>query len=139
MFRRVRTALLLVVLAGSFAVGCQSDQVEVNPGLAIARLGEVPENGAIYSVTHNLFLADAGDAGLIGLSRRSPFQGCTLQYLELGETVEGFELAAGARFVDPCHGGQFDIAGRHLAGPGDADMAQLPVEVIGQIVYLDPS
>lgn len=133
-----RPLLYVATIAlAALATACHTDPIEVNVGLAIANIDEVPEDGVFYSVEHDLYLADAGDQGLVALSRRDPFLGCTVGVVADDDDL-GIELQPDTRFFDPCHGGQYDIGGRYLAGPGEEDLMRFPIEVVGDVVYLDP-
>ena len=134
---RGRAASLIAVTL-FVATACQAEPIEVNPGLAIARINEVPTDGVLYSIEHDIYLADAGEDGFVALSRRDPYLGCTVQSLEPGDDF-GITLHPSTRFVDPSHGGQYDIAGRYLAGPAGEGLRRLPIEVIAGTVYLDPN
>ena len=134
MSRRARASLLLAIATLGFTA-CQAEPIDVNPAFAIAGIDEVPEGGVYFSIEHNLYLADAGDDGLVALSRRSPFLGCTVTVVAEADDF-GIPLEADTRFFDPCHGGQYDIAGRLLSGPGEEDLMRFPIEVIVGGVYL---
>lgn len=68
-----------------------------------------------------LFVVHHPDDGLLVLLGRSPFLGCRVQPIDAADAaqwgVEAPDLDDGG-FVDPCHGGLFDLDGRHVAGPG---------------------
>jgi len=137
MFRLGSFAVVLVLSV--IAAACvQSDPDPVDPGLAIARIDEVVLGGAIYSVTHELYLVDSPADGLIAISQRDPFLGCRVQYLDAGQEIEGLTSEEETRFVDPCHGSQYDLEGRYLAGPSEENLRRIPVEVVAGVAYIDP-
>lgn len=135
---RVKAGLLLAI-AAILAVGaCGGDGREPPPpGLAIVRYAEVPEGGAIYSTSHHAYVADSPEAGLVAFSARDPGNGCRLAHVDSNDGSLGIELAADTRFFDPCHGSQYDLTGRYLAGPSETDMTRIDIEVYGEVVYID--
>ena len=138
MFRRVKAAVVIAVATTLVAGACGGNSAEVPPpGLAIVRYAEVPEDGAIYSTTHHAYVADSLEAGLVAFSARDPGNGCRLGLVESDDASLGLELAVGTRFFDPCHGSQYDLTGRYLAGPSETDMTRIPIEVYGEVVYVD--
>lgn len=134
-----RPASRLFAAALALASCSPSTPQVADPGLAIAPLAEVQPGTALYSVTHQLYLVDTPEEGLIALSQRDPFRGCKVQYIEEGERIEGLTMEPEARFVDPCHGGEYDIAGRRISGPSEENLRRIPIEVIAGVVYIDPN
>jgi hypothetical protein len=68
---------------------------------------------------------------------------CRVQFIEdqdgwtgLGSPPAGFEDMV---FWEPCEGNSWDAAGRHLAGPGVADLDQFPLTVTEGVVHVDVS
>lgn len=138
MSRRGRSLILLAACLGQIATACAGGQREPpSPGLALVRLAEVPADGAIYSVTHHAYVADSEETGLIAFSARDPRNGCRLAHVAQEEEGWGLDLEPGTRFFDPCHGSQYDLAGRFLAGPGAADLTRIDIEVVGEVVYIE--
>lgn len=46
---------------------------------------------------------------------------------------------AATRFVDPCHGSEYDESGYYLGGPSPRSMDRLPLEVQDGLVFFEPS
>lgn len=133
MSRRV-SALLLLTIAVS---GCTADPVEApDPGLAVAPLNEVESDSALYNPTFRLWLTNSDEFGLIAVSERDPHLGCRVSFVDDRSIDFGVELESDTRFLDPCHGSQYDMAGRYLAGPSEADLTRIDVAVFNGVVYL---
>ncbi len=139
MSRSVERLVLAATLALAASACAAAYPAEVNPALAIARLDEVPRDGALYSVSHELYVVDSTDAGLIALSQRDPHRGCRIAYLDADETIDFMTMEPEARFYDPCHGSQYDITGHYLTGPSREDLRRVAIEVVAGFVVIDPA
>lgn len=134
-------ALLSFLIAVSIAAGCSTTTPEesINPALFVAFLSEIPEDGALFDARHDLYVVDSPDDGLIALRDTDPFRGCRIAHLakkehRIDNVLVNFEAT---RFVDPCHGSEYDGNGLWLGGPSPRSMDRMPIEVIGDAIVLD--
>ena len=68
----------------------------------------------------------------VAFSNTSPWLGCAVQPATADQAVAyGHEVPDGFMFgfLDPCHGGLWDPAGVHLAGPGTRGLGRFPVRL----------
>lgn len=131
---RIVPLLIVAALIGG-ACGSGGTDIPGDPTLYVARLDEVPSNGALYSPTHHLFVADSPAEGLVALVAADPYRGCRIGYIA-DDDARRLASHEATRFIDPCHGSEYDISGKHLAGPSPRSMDRLPIEVIADRVYL---
>lgn len=132
--------MIAVAVLTLATAGCSGspDEAAPHPSLAIANLNEVPNDGAaLYSISYELYLTDSAGDGLVAVSEKDPFRGCRIQSVEPGDDANGLATQPGTRFVDPCHGSQYDVAGRYLSGPSNQDLRRIPIEVVGGTVFID--
>ena len=130
-----------VLIAGSAAAGCSTAGPDetINPSLFIAFFSEIPEGGALYDSRHGLYVVDSPDDGLIALVENDPFRGCRIAHLAKEEhrIDNGLVNFDETRFVDPCHGSEYDGNGRYLGGPSPRSMDRMPIEIIGDAIVID--
>lgn len=71
------------------------------------------------------------DGELLALSAKDPHRGCTVVASPAGSPQpKGFEGSGiVARFHTPCHGEQYDLAGRRVFGPSPRDLDRYAVSV----------
>ncbi len=69
------------------------------------------------------------DGKLLALSAKDPHLGCTVALSPAGyPQPKGFDAGI-ARFHTPCHGEQYDLAGRRVFGPSPRDLDRYAVSV----------
>jgi nitrite reductase/ring-hydroxylating ferredoxin subunit len=139
--RRRRLWQTPLVAAAILAGGCTTAAPDetVDPALFVAFLAEIPEGGAVFDVRRHMYVVDSPDDGLIALLDRDPFRGCRIAHIpkvehRIDNPLIHFEAT---RFVDPCHGSEYDGNGRYLAGPSPRSMDRIPIEVVGDAIVLD--
>ena len=72
------------------------------------------------------YLARLADGGFLALSRRCTHLGCSIPWDEEKR-----------RFVCPCHGSIFNLAGEVLTGPAPRPLDTFPVRIENGIVKVD--
>ncbi len=131
---------VLVVLLAMGATGCTSGAPPptADRALALARLAELPEGAVVFNGTHRVYVVNSPAEGLLGLADIDPFRGCRIAHLGKPEFRADNPLVSfdDTRFVDPCHGSEYDISGLYLGGPSPRSMDRVAVDVVGDWVVL---
>ena len=85
-------------------------------------------NSVTAFVRGRFYLARLEDGGFLALSRKCTHLGCTVPW-----------MAAEKRFICPCHGSSFDIAGNVISPPAPRALDMYPVIIENDIVKVDAS
>lgn len=128
--------MLLAISCAACTLG--SPPPTADPARRLARLAELPQGAVVFNETHRVYVVNSFADGLLGLLDVDPFRGCRIAYLENPEFRAGNPLVSfeETRFVDPCHGSEYDLSGRYLGGPSPRSMDRAAVEVVGDWVVL---
>ncbi len=133
--------LLSFLAAASLLTGCSTTTPDetINPSLFVAFLADIPEGGALFDARHDIYVLESPDDGLIALVDRDPFRGCRISHIakeehRIDNALINFDAT---RFVDPCHGSEYDGNGRYLGGPSPRSMDRMPLDVIGDAIVID--
>ena len=117
MRRRARLAAL--ALSGVIA-GCGTAEAPPHSAAVVAQADEVEAAGVRLVPSHDLYVVNT-DAELVGIARRDPNDGCTITYLAPEFRIDNPLVSTEAtRFVNPCHGDEYDITGAHLPDPASS-------------------
>jgi nitrite reductase/ring-hydroxylating ferredoxin subunit len=118
----VAGSLALLVLAGSaIAYGLiSSDSLD-----AVASLEALEDEGVIHLKDLHVFLV-YNDGDLLALSDDAQHAGDRVEFCESSQMFES-----------PAHGEKFDIQGYYYGGPARRGLAQYPVRIEGDGIYVD--
>ncbi len=72
------------------------------------------------------------DGEFLALSSKDPHLGCTVPWKPEFQT-----MGQKGWFRNPCHGETYDLAGRHIFGPGPRGLDRFPVTVVGGAVRVN--
>ena len=131
-----RGRLAALALSGVIA-GCGTAEAPPHSAAVVAPADEVEAAGVLLVPSHDLYVVNT-DAELVGIARRDPNDGCTITYLAPEFRIDNPLVSTEAtRFVNPCHGDEYDIAGTHLAGRGEQPLTRIPLLVFNGLVAID--
>lgn len=137
-------------MAVGVASACSSDPTAEQAALAFAipfqdlSFGEVDDLAAPGAITEIIDPWDSvavaqPDGQVIVFDRKDPNIGCRLGLASDHADSDAVSIHPDAAFFDPCHGRQYDRAGRPLHDPDDNPMRPLPTYVDDGVVYWDRS
>lgn len=84
-----------------------------------------------------IFLVNDSAAGLLALYAMDPHLGCRVLLVSDLPPDSGFDPAPEVVFLTPCHGEQYDLLGRYIAGPAPRGLDRFGVSVVGEDVVVD--
>jgi len=135
--RLVGLAIALAALGSS----CSDPTVVATTAVGrveLAPLADVPDGGVLYLPTYGIYLVDSPAEGLIGLWDEDPFRGCRIKYIDAaGAAGDALATQVETRFVDPCHGSQYDSSGWYIEGPSPRSMDRVSLLVRDGRIYID--
>jgi Rieske Fe-S protein len=84
-----------------------------------------------------IFVVHDARAGLLALYAADPHLGCRVGLAADLAAEPGVARPANVVFVNPCHGEQYDVLGRYLAGPAPRGLDRFGITVEGASVVVD--
>ncbi len=114
-------AVIAVLIAFAWPAG---SKVGDAAWVKAADLDTLPVNQPLLVPEQRVYLVKLSSGEVLALSRRSPYQGCTVPW------QPDFTFAGRTGwFRDPCSGSTFDVAGDLVFGPAPRGMDRFPVRI----------